>query len=406
MKIVEINVASTGSTGTIMLQVAEAARKRGHSAYTFSRKWRGNQTRITGHEYFGSFLENAFHQVTANLTGYSEFGSFFGTLKLLGRLNRIRPDVIHLHNLHGWYIHLPLLFRYIRRHHIPVVWTLHDCWGFTGHCPHFQIAKCSKWREGCYSCPQFRLYPATCVDRSAFMWKMKKKWFTNLDRLTIVTPSHWLAQLAEKSFLQHSRITVIRNGINLSIFRPRESSFRTRYQCENKFILLGVASNWGIRKGLDIFIDIAKRLGEDYRIVLVGMRSDMAQDLPANIISISETQDQIELAEIYSSADVFLNPTREDTFPTVNIEALACGIPVITFNTGGGPEIIDDSCGKIVSVDETDALVEEILRIHETHPYSKQDCVLKASQFERDALYERYVQLFEEIIENENDFPF
>ena len=404
MKIVEINVCPSGSTGTIMLQIAEQARQRQHVVYTFSRKWRRQPLPPEGHRYFGTFLENAFHQVAANLTGYSECYSYFGTRALIRQLKRISPDVIHLHNLHGWYIDLPQLFRYMKRHHIRVVWTLHDCWSFTGQCPHFLMAGCNKWQTGCHGCSQHDRYPATRVDRTKTMWRRKKDWFTGVENLTLVTPSYWLAGLVRQSYLKDYPLTVIRNGIDLSVFKPTENDFSAQYRCEGKHILLGVAADWGERKGLDVFVELSRRLDDSYQIVLVGTRDDVDRLLPDNVISIHRTANPQELAEIYTAADVFVNPTREEVLGLVNIEALACGTPVITFDAGGSPECIDESCGSVVPVDCLETLVREIVRVCETQPYSQAACIQRAVQFDRNATYAKYIRLYEEMSGNESSF--
>ena len=277
-----------------------------------------------------------------------------------------------------------------------VVWTLHDCWAMTGQCPHFAMIKCDKWKTGCHHCPQYRQYPQSYVDRTKTMWKFKKKWFTGVRNMTIVTPSHWLAELVKESFLKEYPVRVIHNGIDLSVFRPTESDFREKYHCENKHLVLGVAFDWGQRKGLDVFIELARRLGSDYKIVLVGTDEKVEQVLPDNIISIRRTQNQKELAEIYSVSDVFVNPTREDTFPTVNLEALACGTPVVTFRTGGSPECIDENCGCVVETNNVDILEQEIRRICNEKPFSEAACIRRAAGFDMRDRFEEYVRLYEE----------
>ena len=303
--------------------------------------------------------------------------------------------MIHLHNLHGWYINFPLLFKYIKKNNIRVIWTLHDCWTFTGHCPHFDMIGCEKWKTGCYQCPQIGEYPASYADISKWMYKHKKQWFTGVEDMTLVTPSEWLANLTRQSFLKDYPVKVINNGIDLSIFKPTESDFRKKYDLEDKFILLGVAFGWGKRKGLDVFIELSKRLDERYQIVLVGTDENVDKQLPKNIISIYRTQNQTELAEIYTAADLFVNPTREENFPTVNIESLACGTPIVTFRTGGSPEIIDESCGVVVEKDDIDGMQKEIERIYEKRPFGQEDCVKRAQNFDMNDKFAEYVELYE-----------
>lgn len=396
MTVAEINTVTYGSTGKIMMQIADSARDNGHSVYTYSMKWRKQGKPPAGHKYYGAFAENALHKVLGKLTGADGLVSFFGTLGLINNLKRIKPDVIHLHNLHGFVINLPLLFAFIKKNNIGVVWTLHDCWSFTGHCPHFDIVGCDKWKTGCHKCPQYKAYPQSLFDNSKYMYRFKKEWFTGVKNMMIVTPSEWLAGLVKESYLKNYPIKVINNGIDLNIFKPTESDFRQKHRCENKYIVLGVAFDWGKRKGLDVFIELANRLdSEKYQIVLVGTNDETDKLLPENIISIHRTQNQTELAKIYTAADVFANPTREEVFGLVNVESLACGTPVITFNTGGSPECIDETCGTVVPKNDNDAMYEGIIQICETKPYTDAACLARAKSFDNKNKFKEYVKLYE-----------
>ena len=233
-----------------------------------------------------------------------------------------------------------------------------------------------------------------------FFLGLKKKWFSGVDNMTIVTPSEWLKDLVKQSFLNDYPVKVINNGIDLSVFKPTESDFRSRYGIpESKRIVLGVAFGWGKRKGLDVFVDLAKRLdGENYQIVLVGTDPAVDKHLPDNVISIHRTHDQTELAELYTAADIFVNPTREENYPTVNMEAIACGTPVLTFRTGGSPEIVDESCGSVVECDDIDALEREVIRICTTNAYSKEDCLAHAKSFDKNERFKEYIELYESIV--------
>lgn len=232
------------------------------------------------------------------------------------------------------------------------------------------------------------------------MYDKKKSWFTGVSNMILVANSYWTAEQAKQSFLNEYNVDVIYNGIDLNIFKPTESDFRQKYRCENKYIVLGVAFGWGERKGLDVLIELAKRLdGEKYQIVLVGTNDETDRRLPENIISIHRTQNQTELAKIYTVANVFVNPTREEAFGLVNIEALACGTPGVTFKTGGSPECFDKTCGSVVDKDDIGALKSEIIRICETKPYSKADCIYRASHFNKKEKFKEYIRLYEEINE-------
>ena len=231
-------------------------------------------------------------------------------------------------------------------------------------------------------------------DNSKKMHRLKKQWFLGVEDMTIITPSKWLNDLVKQSFLKDYPAVVVNNGIDLDIFKPTESDFRKKYCLEDKKIVLGVSFGWGYSKGLDVFIDLAKRLPEDYKIVLVGTNDDTDKQLPESIISIHQTQNQAELAEIYSAADVFANPTREENYPTVNMEALACGTPVVTFRTGGSPEIIDENCGSVVDYNDKDAMLAEILRVCEEKPYSKSACLKRAEGFKLDDKFSKVVEMY------------
>lgn len=403
MKIVQINMVPNGSTGKIMLQVAETARSHGHQARTYSTdpfhvSKRIYRTDAPEHYIWGSWKENLIHYVLGSTLGANGRFSRRGTKQLLKELDQFAPDIIHLHNLHSFCINLPMLFRYIKRKDIQVVWTLHDCWPFTGKCAYFSAARCDKWLTGCHHCPQLGIYPKSRVDTTKKMYKLKEKWFTGISKMTLVTPSQWLADLVKQSFLKEYPVRVINNGIDLSVFKPVCGVFRAKYHCENKFVLLGVADYWGSRKGLDVFVDLAKRLDDRYQIVLVGTNDNVDKQLPDNIISIHRTDNQQALAEIYAAADLFVNPTREDNYPTVNMEAIACGTPVVTFKTGGSPEMLDENCGSVVACDDADALEMEIKRISAEKPYTQTMCTDRAKSFAMSDRFQEYCDLYDEVM--------
>lgn len=396
MRIAEINSCNFGSTGNVMLEIAEVAEKCGHTAAVCYPKSRGNAKKQKETDIvIGSRLSRNLHLKLAEITGLNGCFSYFSTLDFLRKLNKFKPDIIHLHNLHNCYVNLPLLFGYIKKHNIKTVWTLHDCWSFTGHCPHFDMIGCDKWKTECYNCPQYKEYPKSLFDNSKYMYSLKKKWFTGVKNMTIVTPSKWLAGLVKESYLRDYPVKVINNGIDLNVFKPTESDFRKKYDCESKNIVLGVASPWGKRKGLDVFSELAERLDDRYRIVLVGLAKEQKEGLPPNIIGLERTANQTELAGIYTAADVFANPTREENYPTVNMEAIACGTPVVTFNTGGSPEIIDETCGTAVAKNDIDGICNKIIKICETKPYSEETCLKRAKSFDENEKFREYIRLYE-----------
>lgn len=397
MRIVVINSCTYGSTGSIMQSIAQTAIAHGHEAYiAFPNGRHRERNRLASRNIpmipFSNRFSEDFHLLADRLTGFNGCFSVFSTAALLRKLDKLQPDLLHLHNLHNCYVNLPMLFRYIKKRRLRVVWTLHDCWAFTGHCPHFDGIGCEKWQTGCNNCPQYRLYPQSLVDRSKGMYRRKKKWFSGVENLTLVTPSVWLAELAKRSFLGEYPIRVIPNGIDLSVFHPTGNK---KEQWKDKFVILGVAAVWAETKGLDVFMELAKRLEDRFQIVLVGTDEAVDCKLPDNIASIHRTADPHELAELYTAADLFVNPTRQDNFPTVNLEALACGTPVLTFRTGGSPEAIDADCGMAVERNDVNALERAIRSIAEEKPFAPEACIRRAQEFAADHQFEKYVKLYE-----------
>lgn len=398
-KVLFINLGNFGSTGTIMKGIGESAESNDFCCYYAYPGTQLNKPRESNDIIICSAIMRKVAEKIGYYTGLKGGWLFFETKRLMKRIDEIKPEIIHLHNLHDTYVHLPLLFNYIKKHKVPIVWTLHDSWAFTGHCPYFTMAKCEKWKIGCHDCPNYRDYPSSFFDNSKRMWKLKKKWFTGVENMTIVTPSQWLADLVKQSFLGEYPVRVIHNGIDLAVFKPTPSDFREKYQIrKEKKILLGVAFDWGIRKGLDVFVELSKRLApEKYQIVLVGTDEQVDRQLPTNIISIHRTQNQTELAEIYTAADVFVNPTREEVLGLVNIEANACGTPVITFNTGGSPECINEKSGMVIPYGDIDAMKESIEYICDNSSFSEKDCIARAASFDQKKKYKEYLDLYETI---------
>lgn len=398
MKVLQINtVYGEGSTGLIAKAIHDLCADyqiRCISAHRCVQKGKQPlEDSISISSKWGSRL----HGLLSRFTMFKGAGSVIKTARFLKQVSLYAPDVIHLHNLHGSYINLPLLFRYIKKHNIPVVWTLHDCWAFTAICSHFTIVGCKKWRSGCHNCPQKKRFSSAPIDLSRFVWKVKKTWFTGIPQAVVVTPSHWLEGLVRESFLGGYQIQTIYNGIDLTTFTETESDFRADYGLENKKIVLGVAFDWSYAKGLDVFLELSKRLSKDYQIVLVGTNPEIDRILPDCILSIHRTKDQHTLAAVYTAADVFVNPTREEVLGLVNIEALACSTPVITFDTGGSPECISSTCGVIVPKDDVDTMEREIIRICTQKPYRKQDCRDQAMRFDKKQCLKQYLDLYRKI---------
>lgn len=392
MKIVQINATcGKGSTGKIVSAVGtilDENRMENYILYSGGHSDRKNAIKYTTRRSV------KFHALSSRILGNYGFDNKTATKKLIAHLKTIQPDIIHIHNIHSHDCNLDRLMAYIRENHIKVFWTFHDCWAFTGYCPHFDLIGCEKWKTECNDCPQKKKY-SWFFDGSLENFRKKREALRDLD-LTIITPSYWLGNLAKASFLGDYPVKVIPNGIDLSVFRPEESDFREKYNCQGKFLILGVAFQWGNSKGLDVFLELAKKLDENYQIVLVGTNEQVDKRLPDNIISIHRTNHQRELAQIYTAADLFVNPTREETYPTVNMEAVACGTPVLTFDTGGSWEMLDETCGSVVPKGDMQALYNEIIRIAEEKPYSKESCLEKSRQYDMQARFREYVELYKE----------
>ena len=403
MRVVQINGGAKGSTGKIMMGIAEVARAQGHEVMCASPITTTNRDagEDCGYYRIGTFNSRRVNVALARITGFNGCFAWFETYKLLKKIDEFKPDIIHLHNLHDSYINLSMLFSYIKKHNVPTVWTLHDCWSFTGQCPHFTIVKCDKWKVGCHNCPQYKEYPASLYDNTKKMWQLKKKWFTGVKNMTIVTPSEWLAGLARESYLKQYPIEVINNGIDLNAFKPTHSNFREQYGIPgDKYIVLGVSFAWGYRKGLDCFVEMAEILGERYQIVLVGTDNEIDKNLPQSIISIHRTQNQKELAEVYSAADVFVMPTREENYPTVNMEAIACGTPVVTFDTGGSPEMLDDKTGIVVEANDIEATKKAIKDICEKKRCNDEEYIVAYSKsFDMKKRFAEYIELYANVLE-------
>lgn len=402
MKILHINSHNFGSTGTVMLGIAQAARTRGISCFTACPAGRSMvHAGLEQHLFIGSRVGRNLHIALARATGLNGCFSVVDTYRFLRWLDRLKPDAVHLHNLHNCYVNLPMLFGYLKRKGIPVIWTLHDCWAFTGKCPHFDMAGCERWREGCHHCSQRAAYPAAWVDTTRLMWRRKRRWFTLPEKMTLVAPSHWLAGMVRRSFLSKYPVKVIPNGVDLTVFRPTSGDFRERYDLQGRYIVLGVAFCWNARKGLDVFEQLARRLDERFQIILVG---DLPEPPSEKILCIPRL-DAHALARIYTAADVFVNPTREEVQGMVNVEALACGTAVVGFRTGGSAECLTGPWGCAVDKEDIDALQREIIRICIEKPFTQDACLRAARAFDRNERWEEYCRLYEQIQNNAPGTP-
>jgi putative colanic acid biosynthesis glycosyltransferase len=349
LKYVQINAYSGGWADSIIFKKHRELVENGDESWVF---WaRGKHEQDEHLQCIASYPEVCLDALQTRLDGKPGFHSKGITRRLLKKLDEIDPDVVHLHLLLGYYINVEILFEWLAAHRCKVVWTLHDCWAFTGHCIYFTYAKCAQWRSGCAastSCPQKRTYPETFAGDKAVCWSFerKKRLFTMLppERVQLITPSQWLADLVKQSFLSKYDVKVVHNTINTDVFKPTPSDFRERYGLGSRFVVLGVASKWSERKGLGDFIRLAKELdSEQFAVVVVGLDAkqitQVQYELPS-AVALPKTSSVQELAEVYTAVDVFFNPTTEDNYPTVNLEAEACGTRVVTYDTGGCRETL------------------------------------------------------------------
>lgn len=396
----QINVvANSGSTGRIAEGIAEVAMYNKWSCYTAYGRWANPS--ITELYRIGTKWDNYIHYFMSNLFDMHGLSSKRATKQLIKQIKKVNPDLIHIHNLHGYYLNYPLLFNYLSEVNIPVVWTLHDCWSYTGHCVHYTSVNCDKWLSECCKCPNLFDYPTSLFwDHSRTNFQLKKEVFTSVKNLTIVAVSKWLANEVKQSFLKKYPIKVIHNGFDMKIFYPVESEMRLVYGLEKKFIILGVATVWNNRKGLNDFITLSKRLSSDEVIMLVGLNDKQISELPNNIIGIKNTENACVLAELYSSADLFANFSEEETFGLTTVESMACGTPVLVYNSTACPEIVTEQTGFVIKPHDIDGafgVIKQVKSIGKQY-YSDHCCSYAQTNFSKEDKYKEYVALYNELL--------
>ena len=401
-KLLLINVsANSGSTGRIAHQIGLLSELYGYDSTLAYGRVNNNSTIKTIR--IGNDWNVKIYGIESRLFDNHGFSSRFVTKKFVKEIKEIKPDIINIHNLHGYYIHVGILFDYLKTLNVPVVWTLHDCWAFTGHCGGFDKVNCEKWKSECYDCPLKKSYPTSYIlNRARSNFRKKKSLFTILNAMTIVTPSKWLKDIVSMSFLNKYELMVIHNGVDLDVFRPNmnKPELLIDYNLTNKKIILGVADIWSKRKGLDDFVKLANMVSPDYQIILVGIKDKDLDRLPTSIIGIKRTENVQQLADLYAFADVFVNPTAWDNFPTTNIEALACGTPVITYRTGGSPEAIDENTGIVVEKGDVDALKNAIVKVcNKDREAYRVICRTRAEcLFNKNDRFLDYIKLFDSLV--------
>ena len=400
-KLLQINsVVNSGSTGRIAEEIGQTAIAAGWESYiAYGRNDGQSESHLI---HIGNDRDIKLHGLQTRLLDRHGLGSKGATIDFIKKLEYIKPDIFHLHNIHGYYINIEILFNYLIKVEIPVVWTFHDCWPITGHCSHFTYVGCDKWKTQCFECPQKRGYPASYfIDRSKKNYILKKELFNSLSNLTLVPVSQWLSGVLKESFLQNYPIRVINNGINTEVFKPSLSSdFRNKYGLEDKFIMIGVATSWGERKGLKDYIELSKILESEFQIVLVGLNKKQIEQLPNNILGIERTDNVGELADIYSSADLVLNLSYEETFGLTTVEGFVCGTPGIVYNATASPELIDVSTGIVVEQGNINKLTEAIYSIKKKgKEYYSEACVNRAYRlYKKEDRYKEYIDLYESLL--------
>ena len=394
MKVLQINTFGNLSTGKIAVDIYRTLRAKGHEgAVAFARN---DVPGDVPSFKIGNSLSVYTDGVLTRLTDKAGHYSKGATEKLIKQIKEYDPDIIHLHNLHGYYINVPMLFDFLKDAGKPVVWTLHDCWAYTGHCCYYSMAGCDKWKlTGCSKCPQKKAYPASIFkDNSSKNFSEKTQMFHSVKNLHLVCVSKWLDNELKESFLKDLPSRVIYNGIDTSVFKPSSGNFRIKYNVGDKRIVLGVASTWDTRKGLADFIELSKILDERYKIVLVGLNDKQKAKLPDNMIGIGRTDGPKELAEIYSASNVLFNASVEETFGLPNVEALACGTPVVAYNCTGIPETMTEDDGFIVEPHDLQSVAQKIGEICD----SGKRIEVSSFRFPKDKTYEAYMKLYEELV--------
>ena len=395
-------VAGTGSVGRLVTGLYDALSSRGYECLIAF----GRADAPEGYNCYriGTDFDVYFHGAMSRINDKHGFYSKRATKEFIEVIEDFDPDIIHLHNVHGYYLNIEVFFNYLKESGRRVIWTLHDCWTFTGHCSHFEYIGCNKWQTGCFKCEQLNEYPkSVAADNSVFNYNKKKELFTGLDNLTLVTPSQWLKDRVSQSFMREYHTVVVPTGIDLTQFAPIEESveesnlifkLRNSLNIRGKRMLLGVANPWRERKGLVQFETLAKTIDDSYVIVLLGLNDSQLNNLPESIVGLAHTDSVAELAALYSMADIYVNLTLEDTFPTTNIEALACGTPVVTFKAGGAAESIDETCGIAVERNSIQGVVAAIERIMSLRgvEYTVNDCLRRARIYDRNYRFMEYIQ--------------
>lgn len=399
MKVLHINMTyNYGSTGRFIRFIKEALEKQGDECRVVCGLSRGGNDGIFVTQ---SPFMNKVEIVIGRLLGNHGLNCHIQTKKAIKYIKEYNPDVIHLHNLHGDYINFEMLFDFIKKTNIPIVWKLPDCWPFTGHCAYYDYVQCFKWKDGCGSCPQMDQYPKTWVrDYSSTMLKRKKKAFSGVKKMILTPPSNWLKGEVMQSYLSQYEVEVVNNGTDINSFHPMDTERVRAIRHSGKIIVLGVIFGFDIRKGLDAFNYLAEKLPENFEIIIVGFTDDFSY-MNKRIKLIGRTESVTELAEYYSAADVFVTPTLEENFPSVNIESLACGTPIVAYKTGGATEAFSEKTGIAVNRGDKEELLRQVMFVGEKKPFCSLDCVDRAKLFTKEIMIEKYLNIYRRVTKND-----
>lgn len=299
------------------------------------------------------------HALFTRMFGKTSTYSVSTTRNLINFISAYKPDIIHVHAFYGYYINMEMLMEYISANNIYLISTLHSCWDITGHCCYFDLIGCDKWENGCFDCHNIKSYPRSYIDNTAYNFSHKAKLYEVVERCTIVVPSKWMHNLVRQSHLSKKHCKVIYNGIDLSKFNCGGKTKKDK-------IILSVGNGWGKRKGFDDLLELDTVLPEDIKLVVIGVTKKQSKMFSKNVVCIERTDSVKSLIEWYSKATVLFNPTYEDNYPTVNLEAIACHTPVATYDTGGSPETLKEmKYGKIIKRRDYVSLIEYVNLIHE-----------------------------------------
>lgn len=406
-KLLQINVtANWGSTGKIAESIGLVAQMRGWEIYMAHGSRYVCRSQMKSIQ-IGSKLDEFIHFGQGLFLDNHGLASKGATKRFLEQVDVIRPDIVHLHNIHGYFLNYPMLFEYLKKKQIPVVWTLHDCWAFTGHCCHFILVQCEKWKkEGCHNCQRKSAYPKSYVDRSQRNYHLKKQIFSSLNKVVVVSVSQWLKANVDQSFLSFYPGRVIYNGIDTTVFKFTANTIKKDLGIEDKYLLIGVATAWSDTKGLKDYYKLAKILPSNFQIVLIGLSPKQIKELPVGIIGINRTNNQQELVQYYSAADIVLNLSYAETFGLTTVEGFACGTPSIVYNATASPELIKEGTGIIVAPGDIDGVKKAVLKlIQRGKNYYSANCRQWAEQqFDKTKCFEQYVELYNDLINNKIDY--